>query len=99
MRNAFVILVVSMLTTYWLAAEIVLSISPPESGHCQIAAFNIPNKLNHHTVYVLESSPDCVSWTGAVTNRGLIPPWITNTVDSTNIMTFYRASVTYVPNP
>lgn len=99
MRNAFVILVVTVLAAYWLAADVVLSISPPKGGQCRIVAFNIPNKLNHHTVYVLQSSTDCVSWTGVVTNRGLIPPWITNTVPSTNIMTFYRASVTYVPYP
>jgi hypothetical protein len=98
MRNAFVIVVVTMLTTYLLAADIVLSISPPNNGHCQIVAFNIPNKLSHQTVYVLQSSTDCVSWTGVVTNRGLIPPWTTNTVYSTNVMTFYRASVTYEPD-
>lgn len=75
-----------------------LTISASGSGNWQIVASGIPNELSHQTVYVLESTTDLVTWTGVVTNRGLIPPWITNSVYSTNVTAFYRASITYQPN-
>src|SRR5664279_2039586 len=89
MKKAFIILVVTMLTTYLLATDTTLSISPLGNGNWQIVASFIPNKLSHQTVYVLQSSTNCIAWTGVVTNRGLIPPWITNTAYSTNVATFY----------
>ncbi len=95
MKKVIIILVATMLTTYMRAANVTLSISALGSGNWQIVASGIPNKLSQHTVYVLQSSTNCATWTGVVTNRGLIPPWITNAVYSTNPMTFYRASITY----
>ena len=75
-----------------------LSVSPSGNGNWQIVASGIPNELSHQTVYVLQSTTDLVTCTGVVTNRGLIPPWITNTVYSTNVVAFYRASITYQTN-
>jgi hypothetical protein len=98
MKKAVVVLVVTALATCLFAADISLTISPVGSGNWQIVASGIPNELSHQTVYVLQSTADFVTWTGVVTNTGLIPPWITNTVYSTNVVAFYRASITYQPD-
>ena len=98
MKQVIAILVVTTLATCLFAADITLSISSLGSGNWQVVALGIPNKLSHQTVYVLQSTTDFVTWTGVVTNIGLIPLWITNTAYSTNVATFYRASITYQTN-
>jgi hypothetical protein len=96
MKKFIVILVVAMLATQLPAPTLTLSISPLTDGNFQITTSGIENLALHQTVCVLQSTTDFVNWTSIITNRSaLLPLAVTNIVNTTNPMTFYRASITF----
>jgi hypothetical protein len=60
------------------------------AGKIQVLATNIPSGISGYCVF--ETSSNLVAWKPAVTNL-VNKTWSTNTFQTTNTMTFYRAWV------
>jgi hypothetical protein len=89
-------LVVMVLAACLPASPLELTITDLGAGNLQIIASGPPGEFSHGVVCVLQSTTDFVNWTVINTKLYPIDGLITNIVQTTNSMTFYRV---YIPNP
>jgi glycerate-2-kinase len=79
-----------MLVTYLPASGVILALSDLGGGNLQIVASGLTFSASHRYVGVLESTTDFASWTAISTNFVQQGGVVTNIVQTTNTMSFYR---------
>jgi hypothetical protein len=80
-----------VMLTIQLSASIVLTISPLYDGTCQIIAPGNSNIFAPVEYCVLQTSTNCIVWTSVSTNAFPYSGYgVTNIVETTNVIMFYR---------
>jgi hypothetical protein len=93
MKKFIFTLAVTMLATHLPAPPTVLTTSALGNGQLQITAFGPTGPFTREVDCVLQSTADFTHWTAISTNKFPNDGMVTNVVQTTNSVSFYRVEV------